>query len=181
MSMTSPSRPITISSAKIRSVWVNRCARKIRRPSPAVALISSATTTKFWADAARQGVSLPWAVYEEVEGDLTYMTAAGGITSSLDSGKVRFLIVAEGKKTARDLGRMVTTVLNDAPLAFADGTLMLLRARKPFFVPVAKVAPHCPNAYARVIVFDQFTEFAVVGNRLPLVLAHRPYVAIHIE
>ncbi len=119
---------------------------------------SSATTTKFWADAARQGVSLPWAVYEEVEGDLTYMTAAGGITSSLDSGKVRFLIVAEGKKTARDLGRMVTTVLNDAPLAFADGTLMLLRARKPFFVPVAKVAPHCPNAYARVIVFETMVQ-----------------------
>ena len=83
---------------------------------------SALATTKFWADAARQGVALPWAVYEEVEGDAAYMSATGGVTTRLESGLIRFVVVAEGKQAARDLARLLTLALNDAPLAFADGT-----------------------------------------------------------
>lgn len=116
------------------------------------------STTKFWGDEARAGVSLPWAVYEEIEGDTEYMTAAGGVTSSIETGMVRFVVVAEGKKVARDLGRMLVKALNDAPLVFADGSLMLLRARKPSFAPVGDLAPNCPNAYARIIAFDTMVQ-----------------------
>jgi hypothetical protein len=119
---------------------------------------SSIATTKFWGDEARQGVALPWAIYEEVEGDIMYMTSAGGATASIESGLLRFLVVAEGKKAARDLGRMLTRALNDAPLVFQDGVLMLLRARKPSFVPVGDLAPGVPNAYARLIVFETMVQ-----------------------
>lgn len=115
-------------------------------------------TTKFWADLARPGVNLPWAVYEEVEGEVTSMTAAAGVTCSLETGTIRFVVVAQGKKAARDLGRTITRALNDAPLVFADGVLMYLRARKPSFAPVGSLAPGNPNAYARVVVFETMVQ-----------------------
>jgi hypothetical protein len=115
---------------------------------------ASAATTKFWADAARQGVVLPWAVYEEIEGDIQYMTQAAGTSNTIETGAIRFVIVSAGKKAARDLGRLVSGTLDDAPLVFDDGILMYLRAKKPFFVPVADIAPENPTAYARVVVFE---------------------------
>lgn len=111
-------------------------------------------TTKFWADVAESGVNLPWAVYEEIEGDIQHMTAVAGRVSSIETGQVRWVVVAEGRKAARDLGRMLINVLNDAPLAFSDGQLMEFRARKPFFAPVGDLAPGAPRAAARVVVFD---------------------------
>ncbi len=116
--------------------------------------VAAASTTKFWADFAPSGVDLPWAVYEEPDGDVMYMTAAGGHVSSIESGVIRWVIVGEGRKATRDLGRMLTNTLNDAPLVFADGQLMDFRARKPSFAPVGDIAPGSPNAVARVLVFD---------------------------
>jgi len=110
-------------------------------------------TTKFWADAARPGVALPWAVYEERDGEVQSMTAARGMTCSIETGIVRFTIVAPAKKLARDLGRLVVKALDDAPLLFADGRLMYLRAQSASFQPVADIAPASPTAHARVIDF----------------------------
>jgi hypothetical protein len=115
---------------------------------------ASAATTKFWAEAARQGVVLPWAVYEEIDGDIQYMTQAAGVSNTIETGAVRFVIVAAGKKAARDLGRLVSSTLDDAPLVFDDGILMYLRAKKPYFVPAADIAPENPTAYARAVVFE---------------------------
>lgn len=122
---------------------------------------SAPATTKFWADAARQGVALPWAVYEEVDGELAAMTAAGGVTCRIETGLVRFVVVAEGKRAARDLGRMVMKGLDDAPLVFDDGRLMYLRARRPFFAPAGTLAPNSPGASARVVVFETMVQRTV--------------------
>src|SRR5205823_6151022 len=64
----------------------------------------ASSTTKFWADFAPAGVLLPWAVYQELDGGLQYMTSAGGRTSSIESGQVRWTIVGEGRRAVRDLG-----------------------------------------------------------------------------
>jgi hypothetical protein len=115
---------------------------------------SLASTTKFWADFAPAGVILPWAVYEEVDGDIQYMTPRAGHVASIETGQVRWTIVGEGRRAVRDLGRVLATVLDDAPLEFAGGQLMEIRARKPFFAPVRDLAPGTPHAVARVVVFD---------------------------
>ena len=115
---------------------------------------SALATTKFWADFAEAGVQLPWAVYEELDGDVMYMTPAAGRVASIESGQIRWTIAGEGRKAVRDLGKLIVTVLNDAPLLFTDGQLMDLRARKPFFVPAANFAPNVPHAAVRVLVFD---------------------------
>ncbi|SIN70111.1 hypothetical protein SAMN05444166_0235 [Singulisphaera sp. GP187] len=47
---------------------------------------ASPTTTKFWADEARRGVGLPWAVYEETGSDLIYMTATESVAPSIETG-----------------------------------------------------------------------------------------------
>jgi hypothetical protein len=115
---------------------------------------ASPATTKFWADEARQGTLLPWAVYEEIDGDIQYMTTAGGVRNTIEAGVVRFIVVGEGKKATRDLGRLLTRTLDDAPLLFADGNLMYLRAKKPSFVSVKDVIGDIPNAYARMVIFE---------------------------
>lgn len=119
------------------------------------------TTTKFWADAARPGAALPWAVYEELDGDVQSMTAARGLACSIETGTVRFTIVASGKKLARDLGRLVVKALDDAPLLFADGRLMYLRAQSTSFQPVANITPASPTAYARVVNFGFMVQRTV--------------------
>lgn len=115
---------------------------------------SAASTTKFWADFAPAGTILPWAVYEEIDGDVQYMTAVGAHTASIETGQIRWTIVGEGRKAVRDLGRTLSTVLNDAPLVFADGQLVEIRARKPFFAPVGDIAPGTPHVVARVLIFE---------------------------
>lgn len=115
---------------------------------------ASEATTKFWADSAKQGVQLPWAIYEEIEGDIQYMSEAADVRNTIETGVVRFIVVSPGKKTARDLGRLLTKTLDDAPLLFADGILMYLRAKKPFFVPIADVVADSPTGYARVVIFE---------------------------
>lgn len=110
-------------------------------------------TTKFWADAARPGVTLPWAVYEELGADLQPMTAARGAVCTIETGVVRFTIAAAGKKAARDLGRLIATTLDDAPLLFTDGRLMYLRAGSTRFQH-ADAAPACPAPYARIVDFE---------------------------
>lgn len=115
---------------------------------------ASPATTKFWADAARRGVALPWAVYEEASSDLLFMTVTGTVAPSIETGQLRFKVVAAEKKQARDLGRLLAETLNDAPLVFDDGLLMNFRARSSFFVPVETCCADHPNAYARVILFD---------------------------
>lgn len=115
---------------------------------------SAKATVKFHADKAWQGVRLPWATYVEIDGDVQYMTGAGGVTNTIETGAVRFIVVSEDKKATRDLGRLLTQTLDDAPLVFDDGELMYLRAKKPFFVPVAEVTDNAPSAYALVIIFE---------------------------
>lgn len=129
------------------------------RASPAVIAAFAENTaapasTKFWADSARRGVALPWAVYKEPRSDILYMTVTGSAVPSIETGEIRFKVVSAEKKEARDLGRLLAETLNDAPLEFSDGLLMHLRARTPFFVPVETIGPDHPTAYARVIVFD---------------------------
>jgi hypothetical protein len=89
-----------------------------------------------------------------VDGDIQDITAAGGHQASIESGMIRWTIVGEGRKAVRDLGHLLATVLNDAPLVFADGQLMTIRSRKPFFAPVGDIAPGTPHAVARVLVFE---------------------------
>lgn len=109
-------------------------------------------TTKFWADVTPTKVDLPWATYEETGSEFMYMT--GDPPPAIETGQLRFIVVAEGKKEARDLSRLLAETLNDAPLVFDDGLLMNLRAKTPFFVPIGNILPGATTGYSIVLVFD---------------------------
>lgn len=113
---------------------------------------SAHATTKFWADVTPSKVDLPWATYEETGSEFMYMT--GDPPPSIETGQLRFIVVTEAKKEARDLGRLLAETLNDAPLVFDDGLLMYLRAKAPFFVPIGNILPGASTGYSIVLVFD---------------------------
>jgi hypothetical protein len=120
---------------------------------------TAAATTKFHADAARDGVSLPWAAYEERTADVQYMTRVNGQpAATIETGTVTWTVVAEGKATCRELARLLSQTLNDAPLVFQSGTLMHLRSHGPQSVPVGGLAPNSSNAYAFAVTFDTMVQ-----------------------
>lgn len=120
---------------------------------------ATTATDKFWPTPVRPDVQLPWAVYEDVGGPTQYMTGP----ASIESGAIRFVVVAAGKDKARSLARMLMSVLNDAPLQFMDGLLMYFRASgSPTAVPITSVLPDCPNGYAYGVTFDTMVQGTVI-------------------
>lgn len=115
---------------------------------------SSLATKKFWGDAVRPGVNLPWAVYDEPDSQTMWMTEANGVKPFLRDATIRFLIVGEGKSNVRSLADMLTKTLNDAPLQWTGGALLNFREKQASFVPVGDLAPNATDAYARVVLFD---------------------------
>lgn len=112
---------------------------------------------KFWPSPVRTGVELPWAVYEDGGGDVTYMTGP----ASIETSAIRFAVVADGKDAALSLVRLLVKTLNDAPLVFMDGRLMYFRAGSPSVIPVSSILPDCPNGYAYSVVFNAMTQSSV--------------------
>lgn len=117
---------------------------------------SAEVSTKFFADGAWHEAQLPWLVYEETGSDYMYMT--GDNAPSIETGQLLFKCVSKYKKEARDLGRLVASTLNEAPLVFDDGLLMNLRAKTPFFTPASNIFPGSPTGFVCGLVFDFMVE-----------------------
>lgn len=115
------------------------------------------STDKFWPSPVRTGVDLPWAVYEDGGGDVTYTTGP----ASIETGAIRFAVVANGKDAAYALVKLLVKVLNDAPLVFMDGRLMYFRAGSPSVIPVSSITADCPNGYAYSVVFSTMVQGTV--------------------
>ncbi len=115
--------------------------------------------TKIWSEDMAFKADPPWLTYNEPGGDFGYFTrGTDGKIPYLDEGSFEISIVAPGTQQARLIGDLVVTSLNDAPLRFADGRLMYLRGRKPYFTPLNVVIPDFPVAYKRVIDFDYMAQ-----------------------
>lgn len=115
-------------------------------------------TDKFWPAPVRDGVSLPWAVYQDVGGNTTYTTGP----ASIEEGAIRFIVAADGKDTANRLAKLLVKTLNDAPLIFMDGLLMYFRAAgPPTAVPISEVLPNCPNGYAYGVTISTMVQSTV--------------------
>lgn len=113
---------------------------------------------KFWAAPVRDGVELPWAVYQDVGGNATFTTGP----ASIEEGSIRFVVTADGKDTANRLAKLLVKTLNDAPLVFMDGLLMYFRATAPpTSVLISEVLPNCPNGYAYGVTFSVMTQSTV--------------------
>lgn len=84
------------------------------------------TVTGVYSDRVPPRTQAPYVViYSAIESP-DYMTDASGV-DYIDSGSFQASVFAEGRVAARDIGRQVESALNDAPLTFDDGTLMVLR------------------------------------------------------
>jgi hypothetical protein len=97
--------PITTSTTKIWSMWRNRCARVMRKPSPSCAASSSATTIRFQA-AARftRAVSItPGTAYGKTTLRKTVGASAPSVRATLISSpgtcQTTFAVISVLKKT----------------------------------------------------------------------------------
>ena len=107
----------------------------------------SATTPKFFSTSRPAAHSRPGSGFSEPEGEETYDTKDdSGLASSLEEGDLICAVTggggASGKVALRQLADQVASILADAPLTFADGSLVYLRrARRRY--------PHLRRARAR--------------------------------
>lgn len=117
-------------------------------------------SSKFWADGA-DPVELPYLVYEEPSEILSAQSAdAEGIVWYFGPGRIVMTVVAETKKQTRDLTKLLISTLDDAPIRFADGFLLEIRAEVSaiHYVPIPTPAPNSLTQYQRVIPFTYFVQ-----------------------
>lgn len=95
------------------------------------AFAGSASSPKFWADVAPLGIQLPLLVFAEHAEPERYESPDGsGTVGVVEEGEVELAVYAATKAQARQLRRALVAALDDAPLRFATGTLLYLRARR---------------------------------------------------
>lgn len=89
--------------------------------SPAVA---AALPGGVWGDEAPAGAALPFAVLSEPEGD----SDNESLGASIETATLQLSVFAADKAAARAIRRTLAALLSDAPLTFAAGALLHLRA-----------------------------------------------------
>jgi hypothetical protein len=96
----------------------------------------------------------PYARILELPASDTFQsTGSDGLTSSFERGELQLDVFATSESSARSLGKLAAAPLNDAPLVFADGTLLELRQSRAFFTPEPDAGPGVAIVYHRVILF----------------------------
>lgn len=116
--------------------------------------VAQTGVAKFFADVAGE-VAEPYAVLSEVGESYNYMTAiAGGRVNYTAPGQMRISIWAPDRYQARQLGLLVASTLNDAPLQWPgeDDTMLFRLAQSMFMGKGVGVA--CPIVFNRVFIFE---------------------------
>lgn len=127
--------------------------------SVASAFGDTTTTPKFQGTVAFRPAALPFARLIEVgEESLFQSIGSDGATVHLDRGELQVDVFATSEASARSLGRLVAAALNDAPIVFADGTLLELRQSRSFFVPEPDPGPGAAVVYHRVVLFTYLIQ-----------------------
>jgi hypothetical protein len=114
---------------------------------------------KFFADQVDQ-VSPPYCLIEEGGETYDFMTRSGPIgqlQTNFDSpGRMSFQIFAPGRGQARQLGFVIATALNDAPLSWpAENNTMMFRMSRSWFMPMTQPSgPGVATLFCRAFVFD---------------------------
>lgn len=113
----------------------------------------SASTPRFQGIQAFRAV-LPYARILELPANGSFQSiGSDGLTSYFERGELQLDVFAGSELSARSLGRLAAAALNDAALAFADGTLLELRQSRAFFTPEPDPGPGMAIVYHRVILF----------------------------
>jgi hypothetical protein len=127
-------------------------------PTIVAAMGETATVEKFFSDYTTRSTAPPYLAFyepEETEGYESLDTT--GLTSALTDGLLAFELVAPqslGKLGTRQLAEAIVSRLNDAPLTFADGTLVYFRRSERRF-PTFREAGSGTNA----VVWKRVCEF----------------------
>ncbi len=112
-------------------------------------------TAKVFADVADQ-VPPPWAVLTETGETYDYMTSVAGHQVSFTSpGQIMCDVWATDRYQTRVLGLTITAVLNDDPVVWVGGQIMLIRLVRSMFLPApGQSGPGAPIMFHRVFIFE---------------------------
>lgn len=122
---------------------------------------STLRTTKIWADQSQPGVDLPRASYEDSEEVRTPMSRDQfGLVNTVCRGQFTFHVTAAEKLQARQLADEIARLLDDAPLAFADGVLLELTPTKSDSVDVTD-----PQSNGAIIAYARTVSFVYIVQR----------------
>lgn len=113
----------------------------------------SASTPKFQGVQAFKAAPPYARVLEMPASDTFQSMGSDGLTDYFERGELQLDIFAASESSARSLGKLAAAALNDAPLTFADGTLLELRQSRAFFTPEPDPGPGISVVYHRVILF----------------------------
>lgn len=140
------------------SDFISQLFAQLRQSSALVAALGEDTahpaTTKIHGDVANGSPQLPYLVITEESETPRYQSPdAEGVAVHFDRGTIRVAVFAQGKLQARSIGTLVAGILNDAPIAPSDGTLLELRQSAASFRPIGDLAPDSSTVACRVIDF----------------------------
>ena len=124
------------------------------------AVTSAFGGTPFYAETVTPEVAYPYAYYEEPSEDETFQSRdQSGQVQYFGRGEITWNVVTSGKLTSRQLGNLIGSALNDAPLTFLDGTLLELRWSNPWSQPIRELgAANNIPAFRRVLVFTYMVQ-----------------------
>jgi hypothetical protein len=102
---------------------------------------------------------LPWLRVEEVGETQGYEAPeSDGLSHYYGQGVLQISVFHAGLKAARDIRRQVIAALNDAPLAFDDGALMLLAVANPSMPVLSEVGPAAAVIYHAIATFNYIVD-----------------------
>lgn len=128
------------------------------------ALGETATSPRIFADLEARGTAAPWVSFSEPDEDESYETVdPTGRPSSVTAGLFHAEITGPGgsggKLAIRQLAELIGDTIEDAPLTFADGTLIYLRRTGRKF-PIFREPGTGGTAqfYKRILEFEYMIE-----------------------
>jgi len=125
----------------------------------ATALGDSTSTPKIWVGAVMGSPALPWVRIMRPIGTREYM--ANG--NFIETGQIQVSVFASSYSAARNLawqisspnlGSINTGALDDPPIKFTEGSLMVLRLSQPAWITDDGVGVGVPKTYHAVLTFD---------------------------
>lgn len=97
----------------------------------------------------------PYLVYREPLSDRDYESQGGYEEDS----QFEMAVISDSKEIARELGKLVGQILNDAPLEFVDGSVFYFRWRNPGFPPTRTPGTQDESwVWRRILLFDYKVE-----------------------
>lgn len=113
-----------------------------------------------WGDEAPVGTNFPFLVTWKVDEETTYeSSAAPGVpVPSDDEGEIQVSVLATSKSGANAIGQTVRHSLNDAPLRFDGGELLMIRQIGKHTVKDPELGPQGTDVWQTVCRFKTIVE-----------------------